>query len=97
MILISLILYFRCDIICVLFENDEKALEFLGKYGRLVPLYIPKLLVKTKTDISDTFNAETVGNAIFLQIQNKDIAQISVKNKEIKDLVEKLFAIIDNP
>ena len=82
---------------CILIDDNVKAKDFLTKFGRKIPLYIPKLLVKTKTDISDNYDAESLGNAVFLQIQNKDVAQISVKNREIKDFTEKLFAIINNP
>lgn len=88
---------YRCDILCILFEKEEEGVKFLNLYGKWIPEYVPRILVKTKTDKNGNFDPQRLGSSVFLNLDKKDVAQISVKNDDVEDLFDKIFATIDKP
>jgi len=83
----------------ILFDDDNKADLFLKDVGRIIPDFIPRILVRTKCEnMSKQKNYEQLSKSVKLDTSEfNQIPCISVKHKKMSELIESLYTIIEKP
>jgi len=89
----------RCDILLILFDDENKANLFINDIGRIIPDYVPRVVVQTKYENSKPLQSyQSLSESVKLSdAESFTVPKISVKEKKLDELIEVLYTVIEKP
>jgi len=87
----------KCDILCILYDNEAKGESFLRDNGPLIPDYVPRLIVRTKCDLMPKSSSGNLDLSKSVKLEATETVNISVKVGNIEEFKGALLSIIEKP
>lgn len=83
----------------ILFDDEAKATLFLNDIGRIIPDFVPRILVQTKFENGNLLkSSEGLTQSVKLEESEfKIVPKISIKQKNVEELIESLYLVIEKP
>jgi len=89
----------KCDILLILFDDENKAKLFTNDVGRVIPDYVPRIVVQTKYENGNPLQSlQSLSESVKLSDSEFfTVPRISIKEKNLDELIDILYTVIEKP
>ena len=90
---------YRCDALLILFDDESKASMFINDIGRIIPDSVPRVIVQTKYENGNLLDSYIkLSQSVKLnEIEEPTVPKISVKERNVDELIDSLYLVIEKP